>query len=406
MKTIKKSDKLEHVCYDIRGPVLDEAKRLEEEGSSILKLNIGNPAPFGLFAPDEIIRDMALNIRNAQGYVDSKGLFSARKAIMQYCQSKRIAGVDIDDIYVGNGVSELIAMSMQGLLNPGDEILIPSPDYPLWTAAVTLAGGAAVHYTCDESSDWYPDIDNLESLITDRCKGIVVINPNNPPGALYPQEILERIVGIGAEKNLILFSDEIYDKVIYDDAPHVSLASLRDDVFCITFNGLSKAYRSAGFRVGWMVLSGRKEQAGDYIRGLDILANMRLCGNVPGQYAVQTALGGYQSIDDLVRPGGRLFEQRNLCHELLSSIPGVSCVKPKAALYCFPRLDTARFGIISDERLVLDLLREQKVLVVQGTGFNWPDPDHIRIVFLPNEEDLRKALGCFGDFLSRYTQEH
>ena len=404
MKPIEKSAKLSDVCYDIRGPVLDEAKRLEAEGLRVIKLNIGNPAPFGLFAPDEIIHDMVLNIREAQGYSDSKGLFSARKAIMQDCQRRSIPGVEIEDIYIGNGVSELIAMSMQGLLDEGDEVLIPAPDYPLWTAAVTLTGARAVHYLCDEASSWYPALDDLESKISDKSRGIVVINPNNPTGSLYPKEILTAIAEIARRHDLIIFADEIYDRIVYDDQVHTPMAEVSTDLFCVTFNGLSKAYRSAGFRVGWMVVSGRKEIAKDYIEGLDILANMRLCSNVTGQYAIQTALGGYQSIDALVAAGGRLREQRDLCYEMLNSIEGVSTTKPEAALYCFPKLDPARFGIVDDERLVLDFLREEHVLLVHGTGFNWSRPDHVRIVFLPREEDLKDALERFGRFLDGYTQ--
>ena len=404
MNEITKSVKLDDVCYDIRGVVLDEAKRLESEGYKILKLNIGNPAPFGLFAPDEILHDMILNLPNAQGYSDSKGLFSARKAVMQYCQKKGIGGVDIDDIYIGNGVSELIVMSMQGLLNAGDEVLVPMPDYPLWTAAVSLSGGKAVHYRCDEEALWYPDIDDVRKKITARTKALVVINPNNPTGSHYPREILTSLVDLAREHGLVLYADEIYDKVLYDDREHVSIASLADDMVCVTFNGLSKSYRSAGFRSGWMVVSGDIARAADYIQGLNILANMRLCSNVPGQYAIQTALGGYQSIDDLVAPGGRLREQRDICHSLLSDIPGVSCVKPAVALYCFPKIDAKRFAISSDERFVLDFLREKRVLLVQGTGFNWPEPDHFRVVFLPAVEELTEALTSLKSFLSSYRQ--
>ncbi len=404
MREFKKSRKLEGVCYDIRGPVLAEAKRLEEEGSRIIKLNIGNPAPFGFTTPDEIIHDMIINIPNAQGYSDSKGLFSARKAVMQYAQVKRIEGVTIEDIYLGNGVSELIMISMQGLLDSGDEILIPAPDYPLWTAAATLAGGKAVHYLCDEGSSWYPDLKDMESKITPNTKGIVVINPNNPTGSVYPLEILEGIVGLARKYELIVFADEIYDKILYDGERHVSIASLARDVMFVTFNGISKAYRAAGFRAAWMILSGRKNAAADYREGLDMLANMRLCANVPAQYTIQTALGGYQSIDDLVAPGGRLKEQRDLCYELLNKIPGVSCVKAKGALYMFPRLDTERFGIRDDEQFVMDLLKEKKLLLVQGTGFNWFKPDHFRVVFLPVKDDLIDAMTRLGDFLSSYRQ--
>jgi alanine-synthesizing transaminase len=404
MSMISKSKKLNDVCYDIRGVVLEEAKRLEDEGNSILKLNIGNPAPFGLFAPDEILHDMIINLHDAQGYSDSKGLFSARKAVMQYSQSKGIQGVEIDDIYIGNGVSELIVMAMQGLLDSGDEVLLPMPDYPLWTAAVNLSGGTAVHYRCDEQACWYPDIEDIRKKINAKTKALVVINPNNPTGSHYPAEVLEQIIQIAREHSLILYADEIYDKVLYDTFDHTSLASLADDLLIITLNGLSKSYRSAGFRSGWMTVSGNTSDAADYMSGLDMLANMRLCSNVPGQFAIQTALGGYQSINDLVAPGGRLREQRDLCHELLTSIPGVTCVKPEAALYCFPKVDTSKFHIESDEKFVLDFLREKKVLLVQGTGFNWPEPDHFRVVFLPVVDDLTFALRSLGDFLSSYMQ--
>jgi alanine-synthesizing transaminase len=403
MKRIAKSEKLSDVCYDIRGVVLDEAKRLEEEGNTILKLNIGNPAPFGLFAPDEILHDVILNLHDAQGYSDSKGLFSARKAVMQYCQQKGIGRVGVEDVYIGNGVSELIVMAMQGLLDSGDEVLVPMPDYPLWTAAINLSGGKAIHYRCDEQSSWYPDLSDIQEKITDRTKALVVINPNNPTGSHYPKEVLQSLVHIAQERDLIVYADEIYDKILYDGAKHTSIASLADDQLFVTFNGLSKSYRSAGLRSGWMVVSGKLAAATDYLQGLDMLANMRLCSNVPGQFAIQTALGGYQSIDDLVSPGGRLYEQRCLCHNLLSDIPGVSCVKPAAALYCFPKLDN-RFNIQSDERLVLDFLREKKVLLVQGTGFNWPEPDHVRVVFLPSTEDLTVALESFRSFLAGYRQ--
>lgn len=404
MREFKKSKKLDGVCYDIRGPVLAEAKRLEEEGLRIIKLNIGNPAPFGFSTPDEIVHDMIVNIPNAEGYSDAKGVFSARKAVMQYAQTKKIEGVTIEDIYLGNGVSELIMMSMQGLLDTGDEILIPMPDYPLWTAAATLAGGKVVHYVCDEASEWYPDLKDMESKITANTKGIVVINPNNPTGSVYPLEILEGIVELARKHELILFSDEIYDKILYDGAKHVSLASIARDVFCITFNGISKAYRAAGFRSGWMILSGKKSIASDYREGLDMLANMRLCANVPAQHTIQTALGGYQSIDDLVAPGGRLYEQRNLCYDLLSQIPGLSCVQAKGALYMFPKLDVERFNIRNDEQFVMDLLREKKLLLVHGTGFNWHKPDHFRVVFLPSKEDLADAINRIKEFLASYWQ--
>lgn len=404
MKEIIKSKKLDDVCYDIRGIVLQEARKLETEGYTILKLNIGNPAPFGLFAPDEIIHDMILNLHDAQGYSDSKGLFSARKAVMQYCQQKRIYDADVEHIYVGNGVSELIVMSMQGLLDSGDEVLVPMPDYPLWTAAINLSGGTAIHYRCDEQAFWYPDLDDIKKRITPRTKALVVINPNNPTGSHYPRELLESLVSIARENHLIVYADEIYDKILYDGGVHTSIASLADDLLFVTFNGLSKSYRSAGFRAGWMVLTGALAQASDYIKGLDILATMRLCSNVPGQFAIQTALGGYQSIDDLVKPGGRLREQRDVCYKLLSEIPGISCVKPQAALYCFPKIDTEKFRITSDERFVLDFLRERKVLLVQGTGFNWPEPDHFRVVFLPAVEILSQALAALKSFLNTYDQ--
>ncbi|MBN1308753.1 MAG: pyridoxal phosphate-dependent aminotransferase [Chitinispirillaceae bacterium] len=401
---IKKSSKLDNVLYDIRGPIIEEAQRLEEEGHRILKLNTGNPAPFGLLAPDEVIHDMKVNLQTTQGYCDSKGLFTARKAIMQYCQQKSIPGVDVEDIYLSNGASEAIQMSMQALLEAGDEILIPSPDYPLWTASVNLSGGKAVHYRCDEASNWYPDIADLKKKITRRTRGMVIINPNNPTGALYPVDILQRMVDIARRHNLIVFSDEIYDKIVYDDATHVSTASLADDLLFITFNGLSKAYRIAGFRVGWMIVSGSKENAGDYINGLTMLASMRLCSNVPGQSIIQTALGGYQSIEELTKPGGRLREQRDVCHELVNAVDGLSCTKPQAAFYCFPKIDMKRFGINSDETLVLDLLRSEKILLVHGTGFNWPDHDHFRIVFLPCIDELRDAMARIGRFLATYHQ--
>lgn len=404
MSIIKKSMKLDNVCYDIRGPVMDEAKRLEEDGYNILKLNIGNPAPFGLDAPDEIIHDVISNIRKAQGYSDSKGIFSARKAIMQYCQQKNIQNVAVEDIYIGNGASELIMISMQGLLNNGDEILVPAPDYPLWTASVNLAGGTAVHYLCDEESNWYPDVEDIRKKITSKTKGIVIINPNNPTGAVYPVEILTEIVKVAIEHDLILFSDEIYDKILYDDEQHVSTASLTKDVLCLTFNGLSKSHRIAGFRAGWMVISGDKSRARDYMEGLTILASMRLCSNVPAQYTIQTALGGYQSINELIVSGGRLKEQRDLAYQLLNQIPGISCVKPKGAFYLFPKIDVAKFNIKNDTKFVYDLLLDKKVLLVQGSGFNWPQPDHFRVVFLPALEDLRHAINRIGSFLGNYRQ--
>jgi alanine-synthesizing transaminase len=403
-RTFEKSHKLDNVCYDIRGPALKEAKRLEEEGYHILKLNIGNPAVFGFNAPDEVIHDMILNLHNAQGYSDSQGLFSARKAIMQYCQQKGIPDVGIDDVYLGNGVSELIQMSMNGLLDSGDEILVPAPDYPLWTGAVTLSGGNAVHYRCDEGADWYPDLEDIRAKVTDRTKGIVLINPNNPTGAVYPPEVLKEVAQIAREHDLIIFSDEIYDKILYDGITHTSIAALAPDLLTVTFNGISKAYRAAGFRAGWMVLSGNKACASGYREGLEMLCNMRICANVPAQFTIQTALGGFQSINNLLLPGGRLREQRDVCCEMLARIPGVSCVKPKGALYAFPRIDVKKYRINDDEKMILDLLIEKKILVVQGTGFNWPDPDHIRIVFLPDTDTLREAIGRFGDFLSDYSQ--
>jgi alanine-synthesizing transaminase len=405
MSVIKKSSKLDNVLYDIRGPVMDEAKRLEEEGYNILKLNIGNPAPFGLDAPDEIIQDVIFNVRNAQGYTDSKGIFPARKAVMQYCQYKNIGNVSVNDIYIGNGASELIIMSMQALLDHGDEILVPAPDYPLWTASVNLAGGTAVHYICDEQSEWYPDIEDIKKKITPNTKGIVVINPNNPTGALYPKAILLEIVKLAEEHDLILFADEIYDRILYDDNEHTSLASLTDEVLCVTLNGLSKSHRIAGFRAGWMVLSGDKSRARDYIEGLTMLASMRLCSNALAQYTIQTALGGYQSINEFIVPGGRLREQRDLVYEMLNAIPGLSCVKPKGAFYAFPKVDAERFNIKDDMKFIRDLLLEKKVLLVQGTGFNWPAPDHFRVVFLPAKEDLKKAISLIGSFLADYRQE-
>lgn len=401
----KKSPRLQGVHYEIRGPVLDAATRLEEAGYKILKLNIGNPAVFELNAPEEIVKDMILNLPFADGYSASKGIFPARKAVMHYCQQKHIDGVQINDIYLGNGVSELILLSMEALCASGDEILLPMPDYPLWTAAVNLAGGKAVHYRCDEESCWYPDFADLESKITDKTKAIVIINPNNPTGAVYPKEVLEKFIDIALRHHLIIFNDEIYDKILYDGAKHTSLASLTNELFCVTFNGLSKNYRSCGFRAGWMIVSGNKKIAADYIDGLDLLANMRLCSNVPGQYAIQTALGGYQSINDLVAPGGRLYEQRNLAHKMLTDIPGISCVKADGSLYMFPKIDTKKFNIFDDQKFVLDLLMEKRLLLVHGTGFNWDKPDHFRIVFLPRVEDLEKAFTRLGDFLAGYRQE-
>ena len=404
MRTFNKSTKLDNVCYDIRGPVMDEAVRMESEGQRILKLNIGNPAPFGFTAPDEVIRDMMYNLRECEGYSDSKGMFSARKAIMQYCQIKGIKGVDIGDIYLGNGVSELITMSMQGLLDNGDEILVPSPDYPLWTASVTLAGGNAVHYMCDEQNEWNPDIDDIKKKITPKTKGIVVINPNNPTGALYSDETLKEIVQIARQNDLILFADEIYDRLVMDGLTHSALASLAPDVPCVSFNGLSKSHRVAGFRVGWMVISGNKKKIKGYIEGLNLLSSMRLCSNVPAQSIVQTALGGIQSVDELLLPGGRIYEQREFVYNALCEIDGISVVKPKAAFYIFPKLDTKKFNLHDDEKLVLDFLKAKKVLLMHGKGFNYPTPDHLRIVYLPRRRILGEAMDAFKDFLADYQQ--
>jgi alanine-synthesizing transaminase len=404
MNDIHKSNKLANVFYDIRGPVLDAAKRMEEEGHRILKLNVGNPAPFGLKAPEEILKDVIHHLPNSEGYSDSKGIYSARKAVMQYCQQKNIAGVDIEDIYLGNGVSELIVMSLQGLLNNGDEILIPAPDYPLWTGAATLAGGTPIHYICDEESNWYPDIDDIKSKITSSTKAIVLINPNNPTGALYPRDVLLDILEVARQNNLVVFSDEIYDKIIFDEVEHISTASLADDLLIITFNGLSKTYRLAGFRSGWLVVSGAKHKAKDYLEGLDMLSSMRLCANVPAQYAIQTALGGYQSINDLIKPGGRIYEQRMLSHKLINDIPGLSCTLPQGALYGFVKMDQDRFNIKNDEQMVLDLLEQEKILVVHGRAFNWPEPDHFRIVFLPRADDLTVAIGKMARFFEKYKQ--
>ena len=404
MKTFNKSSKLDNVCYDIRGPVMDEAVRMESEGQRILKLNIGNPAPFGFTAPDEVIRDMMYNLRECEGYSDSKGMFTARKAIMQYCQLKGFKGVDVGDIYIGNGVSELITMAMQGLLDDGDEILVPSPDYPLWTASVTLAGGRAVHYMCDEQNEWNPDIDDIKKKITPNTKGIVIINPNNPTGALYGDDILKEIVEIARQNDLILFADEIYDRLVMDGLTHTALASLANDVPCVSFNGLSKSHRIAGFRVGWMVVSGDKKKIKGYIEGLNLLSSMRLCSNVPAQSIVQTALGGVQSVDELLLPGGRIYEQREFVYNALCEIDGVSVVKPKAAFYIFPKLDAKKFNLHDDEKLVLDFLKEKKVLLMHGKGFNYPTPDHIRIVYLPRRRVLGEAMDAFKDFLADYKQ--
>ena len=403
---IQKSAKLANVCYDIRGPVLDKARAMEEEGHKIIKLNIGNLAVFGLEPPDEILQDMIRNLPNAAGYTDSKGLFAPRKSVVHYTQEKRIAGVTVDDVYLGNGASELITMSMNALLNAGDQILVPAPDYPLWTASVSLSGGTPVHYLCDEQAGWTPDLADIERKITPNTKGIVVINPNNPTGALYPTEVLQAIVDLARKHDLIIFADEIYDKVLYDGEVHTSIASLADDVLFVTFNGLSKNYRSCGYRAGWMVVSGEKRRARDYIEGLNMLASMRLCANTPGQLAIQTALGGYQSINDLVAPTGRLCRQRDLAHKLLTEIPGVTCVKPKAALYMFPRLDPELYPIDNDQQFAYELLAEEKVLIVQGTGFNYPTPDHFRLVFLPHEDDLADAVGRIARFLAHYRKRH
>ncbi len=404
MRIFKKSSKLDNVCYDVRGPVVDKANQMSENNIDILKLNIGNPAPFGFQAPNEMIQDIRYNIKDCQGYSHSKGIFSARKAIMQYCQLKNIPNVGIDDIYTGNGASELITMSMQGLLNNGDEILIPAPDYPLWTASATLAGGKPVHYICDEQSDWYPDIADMESKITDRTKGIVVINPNNPTGALYPKEILEQIVELARKYELIIFADEIYDRLVMDGLEHTSIASLAPDIMCVTFNGLSKSHRVAGFRSGWMCLSGDKSKCSDYIEGLNLLSSMRLCANVPAQSIIQTALGGTQSADELLLPGGRIYEQREFIYNALNDIPGITVKKPKAAFYIFPKIDTEKFNITNDEQFALDFLMEKHVLVVQGTGFNWNAPDHFRIVYLPRVEELKMAADRLAEFLSHYRQ--
>ena len=404
MNLFKKSSKLDNVLYDVRGPVLDEASRMEEAGSKILKLNIGNPAPFGFEAPEEVLLDMRHGLNNAQGYSESKGIFPARKAIMQHAQLKNIPYVTINDIYTGNGVSELINLCMQALLNEGDEILIPAPDYPLWTATATLAGGKAVHYICDEQAEWYPDINDIKNKITNRTKAIVIINPNNPTGALYPKEILEEIINVAREHRLIIFSDEIYDRLLFDNGKHISVASLAPDLFCVTFSGLSKSHMIAGFRIGWMILSGRKDLAKDYIEGINMLSNMRLCSNVPAQSIVQTALGGYQSVENYVMPGGRICEQRDYIYKALNDIPGVSAVKPKAAFYIFPKLDIKKFNIHNDEQFALDFLKEKKVLIVHGKGFNWAEPDHFRIVYLPQLSVLEESIGKLASFLSTYKQ--
>lgn len=402
MQQVNKSRKLDGVCYDIRGPVLEHSVRLEEEGHKVIKLNIGNPAPFGFDAPDEIIADVIHNIRNAQGYTESRGLFPARKAIMQECQRLNVPDVDVDDIFLGNGVSELIMIATQALLNDGDEVLVPSPDYPLWTAAVNLAGGKAVHYMCDEESDWFPDIDDIRSKVSNRTRAIVLINPNNPTGAVYSKDLLEQLAAVAREHNLVVFADEIYSKIIYDDAQFTSMGSIATDVVCVTFNGLSKSYRLAGFRSGWLVVSGAKRRAPGFVKGIEMLASMRLCANAPAMYAVQTALGGYQSINELILPGGRLREQRDLAWQLLTEIPGISCVKPKGAIYLFPKIDRNVYKYEDDQQLILDLLLDKKILLVQGTAFNLTEPDHFRIVFLPQKDDLRRAIERFGSFIQNY----
>ncbi|WP_408596648.1 pyridoxal phosphate-dependent aminotransferase [Limnohabitans sp.] len=406
MKKIQKSNKLSNVCYDIRGPIMDRARQMEEEGHKIIKLNIGNLAVFGFDAPEEIQQDMIRNLPNSAGYSDSKGIFGARKAVMHETQKQGIKGVTLDDIYLGNGASELIVMATNALLNNGDELLLPAPDYPLWTAAVSLSGGTPVHYLCDEDNGWMPNLDDIRAKITSNTKGIVVINPNNPTGALYSDDLLKQIVSLARENGLVIFADEVYDKVLYDGIKHTPIASLSQDVLTLTFNSLSKSYRSCGYRAGWLVVSGDKKPATDYIEGLNMLSNMRLCANVPGQWAIQTALGGYQSINDLVGEGGRLRKQRDLAYELISAIPGVSCVKPQAALYMFPRLDPKVYPIQDDQHFFLELLQETKVMLVQGTGFNWPSTDHFRIVFLPHEDDLREAIARIAKFLENYRHKH
>lgn len=405
MREFKKSSKLDDVLYDVRGPVVDEATRMEEDGTQILKLNIGNPAPFGFHTPDEVIYDMRRQLTECEGYSPANGLFSARKAIMQYAQLKGIPNVTVDDIYTGNGVSELINLCMSALLDNGDEILIPSPDYPLWTACANLAGGKAVHYICDEQSDWNPDMDDIKRKITDKTKAIVIINPNNPTGALYPREILQQIVDVAREHQLIIFSDEIYDRLVMDDEKHISIASMAPDLFCVTYSGLSKSHMIAGFRIGWMILSGNKRIAKDYIEGIKMLSNMRLCSNVPAQSIVQTALGGHQSVNDYVVPGGRLYEQREFIYNALTDIPGITCVKPKAAFYMFPKIDIEKFNITDDEKFALDLLRDKKILLIHGGGFNWKQPDHFRVVYLPRIEVLKEAARKITDFFSYYRQQ-
>lgn len=404
MRTFKKSTKLDNVLYDVRGPVVEEANRMEEAGTQVLKLNIGNPAPFGFRTPDEVIYDMKSQLTECEGYSASKGLFAARKAIMQYAQNKNIPNVTIDDIYTGNGVSELINLCMSALLDDGDEVLVPSPDYPLWTACVTLAGGKAVHYVCDEQAEWYPDIDDIKKKVSANTKAIVLINPNNPTGALYPREVLQQIVDVAREHGLIIFSDEIYDRLVMDGEEHVSIASMAPDLFCVTFSGLSKSHMIAGFRIGWMILSGNKRLAADYIEGLNMLSNMRLCSNVPAQSVVQTALGGYQSVENYIVPGGRIYEQRDFIYKALNDIPGITAVKPKAAFYIFPKIDTKKFNITNDEQFALDLLRDKKILIIHGGGFNWKEPDHFRVVYLPRIEVLEESTEKLRDFLTYYKQ--
>ncbi|AJP49640.1 aminotransferase [Rugosibacter aromaticivorans] len=406
MQPVTKSAKLNNVCYDIRGPVLARAKQMEEEGHKIIKLNIGNLAAFGFDAPEEIQQDMILNLPNAAGYSDSKGIFSARKAVMHYTQQKHIKSVTIEDIYIGNGASELIVMAMNALLDNGDEVLVPAPDYPLWTAAVSLSGGTPRHYLCDEGAGWLPDLDDIRAKITPNTRAIVVINPNNPTGALYPDDLLKEIVEIARTHDLIIYADEVYDRVLYEGATHTSIAALAEDVLTITFNSLSKNYRACGYRAGWMIVSGDKRAAHDYIEGLDMLSSMRLCANAPGQWGIQTALGGYQSIDDLVAPGGRMRRQRDIAYELITAIPGVTCVKPQASLYMFPRLDPKIYPITDDQEFISELLVAEKVLLVQGSGFNWPHPDHFRLVFLPHEDDLREAIGRIARFCDSYRARH
>ena len=404
MRTFTKSHKLDNVLYDVRGPVADEAARMEAAGTHILKLNIGNPAPFGFRTPDEVVYDMSQQLPDTEGYSNSRGLFSARKAIMQYAQLKNLPNVGIEDIYTGNGVSELINLSLSALLDNGDEVLVPSPDYPLWTACVNLAGGTAVHYVCDEDSEWYPDIDDMRSKITDKTKAIVIINPNNPTGALYPKEVLQQIVDLAREHQLMIFSDEIYDRLVMDGLEHISIASLAPDLFCVTFSGLSKSHMIAGWRVGWMVLSGNKRLAKDYIEGLNMLANMRMCSNVPAQSVVQTALGGHQSVKDYLVPGGRIYDQRELVYNMLNDIPGITAVKPKAAFYIFPKIDVKKFNIHSDEQFALDLLHDKHILISHGGAFNWQEPDHFRVVYLPRISMLKETIGEIGDFFSTYWQ--